>query len=335
MKGLLSLTAALVLSTLHAIGFTNLSDGAHLSGPKLTEKALQGRVIAVEVFGYQCPPCRASLPHMAKLADSYKKDPRVAIIGSHCQNRDEPAILKLLASNKCEYPVYQSFDVHGAPAAGGIPFAYVVNHKGEFVWQGNPYSQFSAFESAIATALKALPKLPPNSLLVGLDIQHCKDVAKRIVAGQNIESVLRQLQTRAERGGPAGEEATAIIDRCNEWADDTEAAIRTAMETYPSRAIAEAQIYTRTLPKRAATLKADLAALAKDPIVTKLAASRAAFEKACKTEATSANVRKRIQSQAKMQLRQLATLTVEEGNEDFLEVKALWESLSDTMATGK
>ena len=79
----------------------------------------------------------------------------------------------------------------------------------------------------------------------------------------------------------------------------------------------------------------DLTALAKDPVVTKLAASRAAFEKARKTEATSTNVRKRIQSQAKMQLRQLATLTVEEGNEDFLEVKALWESLSDAMATGK
>ncbi|MBR4317990.1 MAG: TlpA family protein disulfide reductase [Kiritimatiellae bacterium] len=332
MKHLLTLATLLLVASLQAVTMRNLNDDAHISGPKLTEKALEGRVIAIEVFGYQCPPCRASLPHMAKLADSYKKDARVAIIGSHCQNRDEPAILKLLKDNKCEYPVYQNVDAEGAPSAGGIPFAYVLNHKGEVVWQGNPYSKFGEMESAIAAAVKALPKLPPDSLLVGLDLQHCKDVSKRLVAGQNIESVLRQLQTRAARGGAAGKEAQAILDRCDEWAETLEGSIREAMETHPSRALSEAQLYTRTLPKRAAALKSELATLAKDPITQKLAASRAAFEKARKTDVTSTNIRKRIQSQAKMQLRQLATLQVAEDNEDFLEVKALWEDFADALS---
>lgn len=330
---LLLLCCGLAVATVQA-GFRNLNDGAHLSGPKLTEKDLAGRVIAVEEWGYQCPPCKASLPHIAKLAKSYEKDPRVAIIGSHVQNRDESAVRDLLKKNGCEYPVYQWFGVDGSPSAPGIPFAYVVNPKGEVIWQGNPYSKFSEFEKAIAEAVKTMPKLPQGSLLAGVEINHCKDVVKRLVAGQNIETVLRQLEARASRGGAAADEAKAIIERCEEWAEETEATIRDNMETFPSKAIALAQTYARTFPKRSAELKQELATLAKDPIVTKLANSRANYDKLIKTKAETANARKQLLSKVKMQLRQLATFAAtatETAKEDFEEVKALWEDFSKTL----
>lgn len=331
MKHSLLLLCGLFALTTQAISFRALSNEAHISGPKLTEKDLLGRVIAVEEWGYQCPPCKASLPHMAKLAKSYEKDSRVVIIGSHQQARNIDGILSELNKNNCTYPVYQWFGVDGAPAASGIPFAYVVNHKGEFVWQGNPYSKFSEFEKAIAEAVKSLPKLPPDSLLAGLEIVYCKDVIKRLVAGQNIEAVLRQLEAKVSRGGAAGNEAKAIIERCNQWAEELEAEIRSMIETYPSKAIAKAQIYTRTLPKRTAELKQELATLAKDPIINKLANSRVAFNKLKQTKAESANAKKQLLSRAKMQLRQLATLAVEDDNADFKDVKALWEAFISTM----
>ncbi|MBO7182323.1 MAG: TlpA family protein disulfide reductase [Kiritimatiellae bacterium] len=331
MKHVLLLLCGLSALTGQAISFRALSDEAHISGPKLTEKDLIGRVIAVEEWGYQCPPCRASLPHMAKLAKSYEKDSRVAIVGSHLQDRNTEGILDVLRKNNCTYPVYQWFGVDGAPAAPGIPFAYVVNPKGEIVWQGNPYSKFGEFEKAIAEAAKLLPKLPPDSLLAGLEIVHCKDVIKRLVAGQNIEAVLRQLEAKANRGGAAGEEAEKIIAHCNQWAEEMDTEIRNLMETYPSKAIAKAQVYTRTLPKRTAELKQELATLAKDPIVNKLANSRVAFDKLKLTKADSTNAKKQLLSRAKMQLRQLGTLVVEDDNEDFKDVKALWEAFISTI----
>jgi thiol-disulfide isomerase/thioredoxin len=327
----LLLLALLSFSALHAVSFHGINDDAHISGPKLNEKDLEGRVIAVEIWGYQCPPCRASLPHMAKLAKSYEKDPRVVIIGSHCQDRNESGILSLLQKSGCEYPVYQGAGVDGAPPAGGIPFAYVVNHKGQFVWSGFPSSDFAGFEKAIANALKAVPKLPEGSLLVGLEINYCKDVMKRIVAGQNIESVLRQLETRVGRGGEAGKEAQMILDRCEAWANETEAAIRAAMEAFPSKAIAQAQVYTRTYPKRTAALKQELATLAKDPIVNKLAQSRAAYAKLIKTKTDSINAKRNLLSKAKLQLRNLATITLEEPSEDFKEIEALWKEFTSAI----
>lgn len=327
-----ALLLAFPIAILQAIGVRNLDDKSHLSGPKLTEKDLEGRVVAVEVWGVNCPPCRASLPHIGKLAASYEKDNRVVIIGAHAQGRDDARILELLDKSGCEYPVYQFFGIDGAPSAGGLPFAYVMNHKGEFVWKGNPYSGFKDFESAIAEALKAVPKLPQGSLLVGLDIQHCKDVAKRLVAGQNAESVLRQLQTRAARGGAAGEEAKKIIERCTEWATETEATVREAMETLPSKALADAQIYVRTFPKQAAALSKELATLAKDPITKKLSASRAALAKLANMKATTANARKKLCAQAKMQLRQLSTLGLNDEHADYQDVKTQWENFLSTMS---
>lgn len=327
----LLLLALLSSALLQALSFHGINDDAHISGPKLTEKDLEGRVIAVEIWGYQCPPCRASLPHMAKLAKSYEKDNRVAIIGSHCQNRDEASILNLLQKSGCEYPVYQGVGVDGAPPAGGIPFAYVYTHKGELAWSGFPSSDFAGFEKAIANALKNVPKLPEGSLLVGLELSHSKDVMKRIVAGQNIESVLRQLETRVGRGGEAGKEAQAILDRCEAWANETEANIRAAMEAFPSKAIAQAQIYTRTFPKRTAALKQELATLAKDPIVNKLAQSRAAYSKLKKTKADSANAKRNLLSKAKLQLRNLSTIPLETPTEDFKEIEALWKEFTSSL----
>lgn len=328
---LLILACALPFYLLQALDFNNLTEDAHLSGPQYSAKDLQGRVIAVEVWGYQCPPCRASLPHMAKLGKAYANDARVAIIGSHAQGRNEEAILKLLKTNGCEYAVYQFFGVSGAPSAGGLPFAYVMNHKGEVIWQGNPYSQFTAFEDAIETAVKAMPKLPTGSLLTGMDLVHCKDVIKRLTIGQNVETTLRQLQSRVKRGGAAGEEAAAIIERCEQWADEKEAAIREAMEQLPSAAVSEAQHYLRTFPARSAALKKEIAALAKDPVVSKLAASRANLAKLSQTKAATANAKKKLISQAKMQLRQLSTLAVKEDNPDYADVKALWEAFLASM----
>ncbi|MBQ9693185.1 MAG: hypothetical protein IJV69_00300 [Kiritimatiellae bacterium] len=143
------------------------------------------------------------------------------------------------------------------------------------------------------------------------------------------------MQTRTARGGAAATEAKAILDRCTEWADEMEAGIRDALETLPSKAVADAQIYMRTVPKRAASLKKELAELAKDPIVNKLATSRATLLKLSKISADTPNARKKLYGQAKMQLRQLSTLAVDEANEDYQDVKALWEAFAETMAPGK
>lgn len=325
---------ALTTICLQAITFQNLTNEAYISGStKYTEKQLQGRVIFIECWGYRCPPCLASLPHIAKLASKYKSDNRVAIIGSHVWHRNDAEITKILKKNDCTYPVYQQLSVSNAPSFSGIPFAYILDHTGEVIWSGTPSANnINTIESVLKKAIADAPMLSNNSLVAGLNLTHCKDLAKRLNVGQNIESTLRQIEARIKRGGAVAAEAQELLDCCNEWAERTEAAIQEAIDTYPSKALAYAQVYTRTFPSRATTIKQQLAPLAKDPLVSKLAASRNTLEKMQQTTAKTANARKNLCSKAKLQLRQLISLAGDSATEDFQEVKALWEAYIESLS---
>ena len=46
---------------------SGLSDSSYITGPKITDKDLRGKVVLIEFWGLNCPPCRASLPHMQEL----------------------------------------------------------------------------------------------------------------------------------------------------------------------------------------------------------------------------------------------------------------------------
>lgn len=326
MRFSLLLSAIWATFALSAVEVRNLDEGSHLSGPKLQAKDLEGRVIAVEEWGWQCPPCKASLPHMAALAKELAKDARVVFIGAHVQARREDEIRGLLKANGCDYPVYQGFGVVGAPSSSGIPHAYVINHRGETVWSGNPLADLKGFRKAIETAAKAVPKPIPGSLVNGMELTACKDMARRLVAGYNVEGALRQLQARIARGGTMAEEAKAIMARCEEWAETMRGEIEANLESKPSKALAAGQLYLRTFPSRAADLRATLTQAAKDPLTARLAASRQALEKLRQANAATANARKALLGRVNLQLRQLGTFAVEAGNEDFADVKALWEA---------
>lgn len=328
MRTPLFLAVLTTTATLFAIDVSNLNDEAHISGPKLKAKDLEGKVIAVEEWGLHCPPCRASLPHMAKLAKALAKDPRVIFIGAHVQGRNNEAIQALLKANGCDYPVYQMFKVAGSPSPTGIPHAYVVDHRGKTVWNGYPNADF---RQAIEVAVKAVPKAVPGSLLGGMELTHNKDMARRFVAGNNVEGAVRQLQARLQRGGAAAEEAKAILARCEAWAETMAKEVNENLKTQPSKALAAGKLYLRTFPTRAAEFREALTKAAKDPLTARLAASREALGKLRQTNAATANARKALLNKVNMQLRQLGTLTADAANEDFADVKALWEAYAEEL----
>lgn len=321
---LLTLSLAGLLS---AVTVRNLTDANHISGPKLTEQQLEGKVLAVEVWGKNCPPCINSLPHMAKLHKEIAKLP-VVLIGSHCQGRDDAEVKARLEKAGCEYSVYQFFGIEGEPRGPGIPYAYVVDPKGEIVWHGHP---MKGFADAVKDAAKKVPKAVAGSLINGIELKHNRDMARRLTVGQNLEGALRQLEARAAKGGAVGEEAQQLIDRCTEWADAAEAEITESLESYPSKALLIGKNYMRSFPKRAAELKQDLVAASKSALTKKLAASREALQKAQNTEIKSESTRKSLHNTSKFQLRMLATLKADEDNADFADVKAAWEAFAATV----
>lgn len=333
---LFTVFAALCAAPLLALDVSGLEARNHIAGPTLREKDLDGKVVAVDEWGIFCPPCRASLPHMAKLAKELAGDGRVVFVGSHVQRRDDATARAMLEKAGCDYPVYQGFRVAGAPSSNAIPFGYVVDHRGEVVWSGNPYGDLKGFTQAIEEAAKAVPKAIPGSLLDGMEVRFAKDMPRRLIVGRNAEGALQQLRARARRGGEAGAEAEAILARCEAWASETEAAIREAIPTLPSKALALGQDYLRTFPTKAAPLKAELSALAKDPAARALLQSRQALAKLRATPAKTPNARKQLLARAQLQLRRLDQIAGQGAAEaDLADLRAQWQALAEANGGGQ
>lgn len=309
----------------------NLNKGMHISGPTLSESDFENKVVLIEIWGKDCPPCRASLPKMAELANKYKKNSRALIIGAHHQGRADEAVRKLLADNKCDYPVYQFLSTSLEPSYPGIPFVYIINHKGELAWQGHPKNMAPIFEKLV----KEVPNVDPNSILGVVELKAFKSYASSFRIGRNVERAIKQVEARKKRDADVEEEADAIIQACYNWAENVTAEISNNIETYPSKALIAYQRLLKTFPSMAAEFKEQIEPLAKDKITGVLVKARLDLEKKKKLPANTPNEKKRIASTLRMPKKAMDDLVKRMGEdvtEDALDVQKEWHNFYEKFA---
>ena len=137
MKTFLIGLAAFVALGAQAVEWKNVDADHHLGGRKASAGYLQGKVVLVDRWGAHCPPCRALLPRVEEIWQSFKTKPLV-ILGGHCKgwgSADEVA--ELIAKHKLTYPVYEDAGLAtGEPKFDSIPFLYVVDETGKVVYLG-------------------------------------------------------------------------------------------------------------------------------------------------------------------------------------------------------
>ena len=146
-KLILAATVFASVLSLKADMWRGLTDGNHYSGPKLTEEDLAGKVVMIDEWGVNCGPCKQLLPQMQKYWTAFKSKEFV-LIGSHRQGRAPEAVAALVKANGLTYPIYDNVGLAGGEPSngGGIPFIYVVNHRGRVVYAGR--SDREAIEAA-------------------------------------------------------------------------------------------------------------------------------------------------------------------------------------------
>ena len=117
------------------------------------KEELAGKVVVVEEWGVNCPPCIASLPELAKLAKSNEKKGLV-VVGIERQNSSKEDILKVLKTARVKYPVMANGSAPGG--TGTIPHVCVFDTTGKLVWNGNPHDE--DFERAVKKELRNIKK---------------------------------------------------------------------------------------------------------------------------------------------------------------------------------
>ena len=103
----------------------------------LTIQGLKGKVIFLEFFGHQCPPCLRSIPHLAKLQKKYKN--KLAIIGIEVQGYNQSQLRTFAKQKGINYIVATEANAaklvdyisQRAQWSGSIPFLVALDTKGD------------------------------------------------------------------------------------------------------------------------------------------------------------------------------------------------------------
>lgn len=256
MKRLL-LLAAFAAMTASAAEWVNLDDEHHLAGPKLTAESLLGKVVLVDEWGVNCPPCRRLLPQLEKYYQSFKHKPFM-IVGSHCQNATKDEVGSVLKEAGVTYPVYDRVAIEvGCPDNGGsIPFMYVVNRRGKVVWSGRGERE------AIEAAINAFSAVANENLLGGWTPKRDKGLGKKLVLGKSIKSELKKLAKDAkskDKGIAAdAEHALRLVEESKQNIVDE---IRIQSRAKPEEAIRLMQLFMKSFPEEGKDYKAKIAEL--------------------------------------------------------------------------
>ncbi len=209
-----------------------LNLGTYIYGKKITAKDLAGRVILFEYWGINCPPCRASMPHLQDLYAKFGRTGKFVVLGSHSQPLND-GVAKFLAGQKVTFPVYQSVSLAAAPCQGGIPFAALIDYDGRVVATGFPGNLYGA----VPALVRACPD--PASIVGPVRLEHFKELQNRMLPGKtNLESLIAPLRKKAaDKSDKTAEEAKLICDKFDQWLTSEKMDIRNCLEQRPSEAL--------------------------------------------------------------------------------------------------
>lgn len=147
--------------------FSDWDLGKVVFGEKHSNKELKGKVIVLEYWGVNCPPCVASLPHLAKM-DKDHRDDGLVIIGAECQMSSKDEMKPLIEKSKVEYTIVEGAE--GPIEVTGIPRVFVFGSDGFLAYDGSPSGP--EFEKAVEDALaatggggEAKPAAAPSNLI--------------------------------------------------------------------------------------------------------------------------------------------------------------------------
>ena len=102
-----------------------------------------GKPIIISFWATWCKPCKKELDAIAEVYPDWQKETGVKLIAiSTDDSRSSAKVATDVKSKGWEYEVYQdeNQDFKRAMNVGDIPHTFVLNGKGEIVWQHNGYA---------------------------------------------------------------------------------------------------------------------------------------------------------------------------------------------------
>ena len=112
--------------------------------------SLRGKVYVVEFWATWCAPCRENVPHLIKLTEKFRESGLLFITLNADKGAD--TVRRFVRKKGINYHVAIDNDSAERFEITGYPTAFVVDHEGKVIWQGQPSDH--KFDQAIDKAVK-------------------------------------------------------------------------------------------------------------------------------------------------------------------------------------
>lgn len=229
------LVAGLLASPLPAAEFNmnvtaaGIQPGDHVAGPMLTPDAIANRVVLLEFWGLNCPPCIRSMPLLEELHQTLGPHGLV-VIGAHAQGGSAAELRPQVAKLGVSFTILDTASVEGGSDFQGIPHCMLFDHTGTCIYRGSPFNA----QEAVVAAVKAAP----GSILEGRTLTTLPELNTLLRDERQFATVLKKARSLASSGdAETADEATFVVEK---------------IEAYGRRLLDEARADKKTNPARAA-----------------------------------------------------------------------------------
>ncbi len=179
------------------------------------------------------------------MQQKYGKTGKFTVFLSNVQNYNDETV-KFMKANAPGIPLYNQVRLPHAPCGGGIPHAVLFDCKGNVVAAGDP----TELQGKVEALIKAVPEPRPQPLaqaadiLGGMKIAYCTAQADKLVAGNPIDPILKELKEISGNGDEAAKEAKKLAQAVSIYVEYERTDLKENASTSPAKTLNRLNLFS-------------------------------------------------------------------------------------------
>ena len=207
--------------------------GNLVSGPNRSPESLAHRVVVLEFWGVNCPPCIKSMPTLESLHRQLGPA-GLTVIGAHAQDATPAEIKEVVDELGVTFTIVENANVAGAMDFTGIPHCMVFDHTGSCIYRGHPARAHDLIVAAVRSS--------PAAVLEGRELKRLGAVSRQLRDESAFAAVLKKAESLARSTDPeTASEAAYVAEKLKAYGQRLLDGARDAEAENPLRAVSLAQ----------------------------------------------------------------------------------------------